>query len=104
MSRSEFKIRYSSVEKAENTIERILMSNNFMETNYFGESVWKRYNDSMGMTAVQYLKIEFDNEYINLSAWISDERGSSESNLNGIMGMIPKKKLKKVIEEIENNI
>lgn len=68
------------------------------------ESVWKRYNDFMGVTATQYLKIEYDNQYIHLSAWISDERSTAESDLNGVLGMLPKKKLKKIIEEIENSI
>lgn len=101
MARSKFSIQYSSVEKAENAIEKILMSNNFMETNYYGEPVWKRYNESYGITALQYLQIEYDNQFVHISAWVGSEGSHSEMDLNGFAGMIPKRKLQKIIEELE---
>ncbi len=100
MPRSEYSFRYSSVDNAEKAIERILLSYNFFEFNYNGENVWKRYNDSMGVTAIQYLKIQYDSQNVNISAWIGSEGYSGEMNLNGLMGAIPKKKLKKIIDEI----
>lgn len=91
-------------EEVENSIWRILQTNDFFETNYRGDAVWKRYNDCLGTTAVQYLQIEYGENCIHLQAWIGDEKFSGESDLNGFAGIVPKKKLKKIIEEIQNSI
>lgn len=103
MARSEFTVRYSSVEKAENAIESILMSNKFMEINYYGETVWKRYHDFLGETTLLYLKTEFDNQYVHISAWIGCYEGiRAEVGLDGFAGIfLPKRKLQKIVEELK---
>lgn len=66
-----------------------------------GENVWKK--GAGLLTAMQYIKIEFLQNEIILSAWIGIGVGNiyTEWKLEGILGALPKKQLLDVIGEIK---
>lgn len=100
MPRSEYCFKYSSVDHAKEVIERILLSNKFFEFNYRSENVWKRYNNCSKATVSHYLKIQYDSQNVNLSAWIGRDDCMEEISLNCPVGIASQKKLKNVIDEI----
>lgn len=106
MARTTIKLPYNGdYDNTNNNITSVLIQNNFKEYNYNGESVWKK---GVGLlTAMQYIKIEFSNDSVTLSAWVQaglGNMGGGEMALNGIVAAAPKKSLMKVIEQIKSNI
>lgn len=104
MARSTFEIKFScGHEQAKQQIEAILRQKNFhLETLKTGETVWKC---GVGLlTAMKFIKVEYGNQRISLSAWVQVGIGSTggrEMALDGFTAAIPKKQLMKTIEEIK---
>lgn len=104
MARSTFEIKCScGYEQAKNQVESILRQRNFhLETLKTGETVWKC---GIGLlTAMKFIKVDFGNQSITLSAWVQvgiGSTGGGEMALDGFTAAIPKKQLKKIIEEIK---
>ncbi len=82
-----------------------MQSNSFSEKKIkTGESVWK--NGTGLMTAMKFIKVEYAQNNITISAWVQTgvgNVGGNEMDLTGFVAAIPKKQLLKVIEEIKSN-
>lgn len=106
MSRSIFKINYNKpFNEVQNTISNVLIQNNFNKIFRNSEEIWKK--GSGLLTAMQFIKVEFTENEVVLSAWIETGIGSfsgGEQDLSGVVGAIPKKSLMKVVENIKLSI
>ena len=94
-----------TIDNANSTAISILQNNGFKQISYNGESVWKKGTGLM--TAMQYVKLEFDVNNLVLSAWVQAGLGSaggSEMALSGFVAAVPKKSLMKVVEKIKSSI
>lgn len=99
MARTIFKLNYSNFEISENKIKEILYNNDFKETIINSETVWKKGGMIMGG---QCLIIEFSENQITISAWITPFLGGTdEYALDGFSAIIPKKQLLSIIEQIK---
>lgn len=89
-------------EDAVNIIGNLLTSKGYKLTNIAtGETVWKQGTGLM--TGMKFVKVEFTQSEIILSAWVSVGICSAtmgEMDLNGFVGVIPKKQVQKVLDEI----
>lgn len=105
MSRTIVSINHNrSEEEVKQIVESYLMQNDFSKLLYNNiEEVWKKGTGMM--TAMQYIKPEYNGNTLKLSAWIQQGVGNviggKEKDLSGITGTIPKKALKKIIEQIK---
>lgn len=105
MSRSIFQLNYrKSIEETTKQIENFLIQSDFKKILYNGiEEVWKK---GTGLaTAMQYIKVEFDEGVLTISAWVQTgigNFGGKEMNLDGFTAVIPKKSLKKTIENLKD--
>ena len=91
---------------AQRTIEQILMSNGYHIQHYGnGELVWKK---GLGlMTAMQYIRVDYYPAEIHLFGWVQSGIGDSglgEMDLEGIVGIIPKKAVLKVMDRISMSV
>lgn len=105
MSRTIFDITYNcGFEEAQSKIESVLHSNGFhKKVLQTGENVWK--NGTGLMTAMKFIKVEYSQNAITLSAWIQvgiGDTGGEEKDLTGFVAALPKKQLMKIIKEIKN--
>lgn len=83
-------------------IGQIMQSNGFHFTDYRGaEQVWKK---GVGvLTAMQYLRVDYSPQKVMLSAWIQPglgKAGIGELDLSGVAAIVPKKALKKVVNQV----
>ena len=95
----------NSVDESYNTAVNILQANGFKEVSYNGETVWKKGTGLL--TAMQYIKIEFTDTTLVVSGWVQAGVGSiggNEMALNGIVAAVPKKSVRKVIEQIKASL
>ena len=106
MSRSTFNIGYNRpFGEVQNNINNVLVQNGFKKTNINSEEVWKKGTGLL--TAMQFIKIEFSENELIVSAWIKVGVGSltaGEQDLSGVVGAVPKKSLMKVVEKIKLSI
>ena len=104
MSRTIIRVPHNKTEnEIKNLVEPFLMQNSFSRLLYNNiEEVWRKGTGMM--TAMQYIKLKYEENTLILSAWIQDGVGNviggKERDLSGITGVIPKKSLKKTIEQI----
>lgn len=67
------------------------------------EEVWKKGTGLM--TAIQYIKPEYEGNTLKISAWVQVGAGNliggKERDLSGITGAAPKKSLKNTIEQLK---
>lgn len=102
MSRSTFTIPYHcSFEKAQQLLESYLINEGFkFQKINTGEYVWKK---GLGaLTNDKYIKVDYAQNLITLSAWIQigvGSGGSGEMDLTGFTLAVPKKQLLKIIEK-----
>lgn len=103
MARTTLNIRYTcDYERANKIITGILTANGYKQINYMNESVWK--NGTGLMTAMKYIKVDFNTDSVSLSGWVCTGVGSvsgSEMDLSGFVGALPKKQVMKVLERIK---
>lgn len=105
MSRSIVNIKHNkSEEEIKQLVENCLMQNDFKRILYNNiEEVWRKGTGMM--TAMQFIKPEYNSNNLKLSAWIQQGVGNviggKEKDLSGITGTIPKKALKNIIEQIK---
>lgn len=98
MSRTIFNFNFTDFDKAEKTINSMLNHNNFHQTIIGSEVVWKRGGIFVGG---QCVKFEFGEDYVKVSAWITQFLGGGgEYDLNGISALVPKRQLLTFIEQI----
>jgi hypothetical protein len=102
MSRTIMRVPFSANWEAVNsTVTSILLDEGFKEKDINGEKCWKK---GTGMaTAMQYVKVEYTQNELVLSGWLQAGVGSlagPEMDLTGVVGIIPKKALKKRLDKI----
>ena len=102
MSRSCYAFSYTSFDQTKRIIESVLKNNGYKNINENGENVWK--NGVGFLTAMKYIKIEFsENQQVKIYGWVRPV-ASSEQDLDGVVGALPKKQVLKVINTIGNSI
>ena len=79
----------------------ILLANGYEQKIIKGEQCWSK-GDGV-ILKQQNFAIIFSNNQITLQGWMGDAL-TGESSLNGFVAIIPKKKMKKILEQIRANI
>lgn len=106
MARTTIRLPFKgTIDETNNTATYILQSNGFNQIDYNSEAVWKKGTGLM--TAMQYVKLEFESDCLVVSAWVQagiGNAGGSEMELSGFVAAVPKKSLMKVIEKIKKSI
>ena len=101
--RSEFLIPVANVAQAVQAAEDVLGRNGFHLKDYRGEpQVFKK--GTGAMTAMQYVKVMTYQNCLWLQAWVQIgllDAGFNEMSLEGVVGAIPKKSCKKVVNKIK---
>lgn len=87
-----------------NKIEKYLTSEGFKQMDYKGEQIWKK---GIGlMLGPQFVKLTLQGTSIELEAWIRFALLPGiyvgEMGISGFVGLIPKKLLKKRVQQIES--
>lgn len=85
--------------------ETVLKKNGYKQVDYKGEQVWKKGTGLM--TAMEFIKIEYSPSYLTIYGWTQvgvGKAGLSEMSLDGVVAMLPKKAVMKVIEQIRASI
>lgn len=86
---------------ADQTARRILAIDGYHEIDYNGEKVWKKGTGLM--TAMHYIKLEFQDNQLAISGWIQVGIGSvggKERDLSGFTGVIPKQSVRSTMNKI----
>ncbi len=102
MSRTRIELESKNNEQLSQIIDNILRSHGYEYTLYKGsdEKVW---NQGIGLVkAPKYIKYYFENNKLILEGWIGTY--GKETDLKGVIGALPKKDVKKVLKEIEENV
>lgn len=106
MARTIIKIQYSQpFQTVDETAKNILLSNGYKEIDYNNESVWKKGTGMM--TAMQFIKIEYEENVLLVSGWVQvgmGNVGGNEMALTGFTASIPKKSVMKVISKIQDTV
>ncbi len=86
-------------------LSQILASNGYKLKKYNDEYVFKK---GIGMlTAMKFIKIDYYEHQIYISAFISVGIGSwtgAEKDLNGFVGAIPKKQLQSMLQRLQSAV
>lgn len=104
MARTQVQIPFQGpIEEARQLAEKFLGAQGFHPYPQYGEGVWKK---GTGMaTAMQYMELTFTPGVLEVSAWVQAGVGSAkvgkEMGLEGFVAIVPKRSLKKVIEELK---
>ncbi len=104
MARTQIQIPFQKpLDEARELTEKFLDAQGFHPYPQYGEGVWKK---GTGMaTAMQYMELAFTPGVLEVSAWVQAGVGSAnlgkEMGLDGFVAIVPKRSLKKVIEELK---
>ncbi len=104
MARTQIQIPFQGpLDEARQLTENFLGAQGFHPYPQSGEGVWKK---GTGMaTAMQYMELAFTPGVLEVSAWVQAGVGSAkvgkEMGLDGFVAIVPKRSLKKVIEELK---
>ncbi len=90
-----------SIDEAIGVFEAAMLSNGYRHMIYKGEELWS-IGDAV-LSGMQCFAYMFDDKTMVIQGWISDALGN-ESDLNGFIGMIPKKKMKQILQAIVDRI
>lgn len=89
-------------ENAVQIAEQILMQNGFKQKDYKGEAVWRK---GTGVaTSMQFVKLAAFDGSLGIQAWVQSGLGNvglPEQCLDGFVGVVPKKMLLKVLDQIQ---
>ncbi len=104
MARTQVSMNYTcSFEQAEAIVNSILSSNGFHTTTLkSGENVWKKGTGLM--TAMEFIKVDFAAGSAQVYGWVQAGVGSvggREMDLNGFVAIVPKKSVKKVMDQLQ---
>ena len=100
MSRTQIVLDSKNNEQSSMIIEEILDSHKFDPVSKNGEDYWQQ---GIGVSqAPKYIKYYFDGDKVILEGWISNF--GKESDLKGVVGALPKKSCRKVLDEISEAI
>lgn len=78
-------------------VQRYLTDNKFKYTDHFGEQLFQK-GDGF-MVVAQIVKVVYFGDRVRLEAWVNNS--GAEMDLEGFMSSVPKKKLKKIVEQVE---
>ncbi len=102
MARSIYQVPYHcGFLELKRRLEEILMSNGYRTYQYEGENIWKK--GTGALTAMMYIKVEYDQNMVAFQGWVMPGLGSAEiaeMALDGALGVIPKKACQKVIDQL----
>lgn len=102
MARSIYQVSYRcGFPELRRRLEEVLMSSGYRPYLYEGENIWKK--GTGAMTAMMYIKIEYDQTMVAFQGWVMPGLGSAEiaeMGLDGALGVIPKKACQKVIDQL----
>ncbi len=95
------KMSILSVDEAISVFDAMMTTNGYRHVIYKGEDLWSA-GDAVfsGLRCFSYM---FDDKNMIIQGWIADALGN-ESNLDGFVGMIPKKKMKQILQAIVERI
>ncbi|RAP54834.1 MAG: hypothetical protein BZ137_00030, partial [Methanosphaera sp. rholeuAM130] len=100
MSRTQIILKCNDRNTASELIDGILDSKRYDHIQKNGEDYWKQ---GLGVTeSPKFIRYYFDEENIILEGWVSNF--GKESNLDGVIGALPKNSCKKVLNEIKDRI
>jgi hypothetical protein len=92
-------------ETVNRVVEDVLKEEGFHKKRINEEDCWKK---GTGMaTAMQFMKIEYTETEAHIYGWIQvglGDVGGKEQNLDGFVGMVPKKNLKRRMEKLARAI
>jgi len=97
----EIPLRRRSVDEAISIIDRILNSYGFQKKILEGEEVWLK-GDGV-IVVLQCFAVCFKENSLLLQGWIKDAI-TGEAELKGFRGALPKKKMRTIMDSIENEI
>lgn len=99
MARSVYYVNYDCGQsEAENRASQILIQHGFHAAEQDGLPVWTK--GDVKTTGVKGIQIDYGEDRMKISGWIQGLIGG-EVQLEGFTSMIPKKAVKKTIEEIK---
>ena len=97
----EISMNQKSVDEVIQIVDTVMKANNFQKKLLEGEEVWLK-GDGV-ITFMQCLGICFKENSVLLQGWVKDVI-MGESELKGFAGSLPKKKLRKIMDEIANKV
>lgn len=97
----EIKMNTNRIDDVLAIVTRVLESEGYQEKIVDGDCVWSK-GDGV-MMKMQCFSTAFTEKGILLQAWLKDAI-TGESSLEGFVAIIPKKKMKAIIEKIRNKI
>lgn len=100
MSRTIIKIPFSDYQQANDVIRSMLSSRGFKERFQDGNQYWQKGQGFL--SAPMCLQFDFSETEITVQAWISNL--GVESDLSGLVGVVPKRQLLEVIELLKHHI
>ncbi len=102
MARSIYQVSYRcGFAELRRRLEEVLTRNGYHPYRYEGENIWKK--GTGAMTAMMYIKVDYDQTMVAFQGWVMPGLGSAdiaEMGLDGTLGVIPKKACRKVIEQL----
>ena len=102
MARTTYICKCRSIAHADSVISSILPAEGYEMILENNERVWKCGNGAW--VSIKYIKIEYaDETTVHISGWVKSTIGP-EQNLDGVIGGLPKKQAKKVIDKIRQAI
>lgn len=92
-----------SAEQARSVVNSFMKKNKFKQKNYKGKQIFQK---GVGFwTAARYIDVSYeDNGLVHISAWIKPFIIGSEQNLDGVVGIIPKRALKALVEKLVSEL
>ena len=102
MSRTVIQLNCSNPQDSETVIQKILSAHDYKRKEKNGEIF---YQNGVGfLVAPKFIKYTFNGEVLTLEGWVKPFAFAGESELSGVIGALPKKSCKKVMDEIQANI
>lgn len=86
-------------------VKSVLLQNGYREVTYGDEMVWKK--GTGFLTAMQYIKVAYQGHILVVSGWTRvglGQYGFKEQALDGMVAVIPKTAVKKVMTQIQTII
>lgn len=100
VNRTTIKVAYSHIEETNSKVSKLLKEKGYKSISEHGENVWKC---GIGfLTAMKYIKIEFENNTMLVSGWVRVVGGNEQDLKGAFVCVIPKKQVMDVINEIQS--
>ena len=97
----EISMNQKSVDEVIQIVETVMRANNFQKKLLEGEEVWMK-GDGV-IVLMQCFGLCFKENSVLLQGWVKDAL-MGESELKGFAGSLPKKKMRKIMDEIASRV